>query len=424
MGFREATPIQEQAIPVIMDGGDLIACAQTGTGKTAAFLLPTIDAVSTLTSKSIDTLILVPTRELAMQIDRQLVGFSYFTPVSSVAIYGGRDGKAFDQEKKALTTGANIVIATPGRLIAHLNLGYVKMDKLHSLILDEADRMLDMGFIEDINKIISYMPKDRQTLMFSATMPSKIRRFAKKILQEPAEISLALSKPAENVTQTVYEVKEIAKAQLLKSILKARDLENERIVIFSGTKSKVKKMASTLKSARVNVGEIHSDLSQDQREETIRLFKNGSVPVLVATDIVARGIDVKGISLVINIDVPGDAEDYVHRVGRTARADAKGEAMTFVSWGDRRRLQQIEELIDMKVKRTPLPEFMADMKPEPGDDDGRGRGRGGRGGGRRGRSGGGGRGRGGNRGGGGGGKRRRRGGGGRGKSGGGGDQKK
>ncbi len=409
MGFTTATPIQEQAIPVIMDGEDLIACAQTGTGKTAAFLLPTIDAVSTLTTKSIDTVILVPTRELAVQIDQQLVGFSYFTNISSISVYGGRDGNAFAQEKKALSSGANIVVATPGRLIAHLNMGYVKMDKLHSLILDEADRMLDMGFIDDIKKIINYMPKKRQTLMFSATMPSKIRRFAKEILQNPAEISLAISKPAANVTQAVYEVKDDAKPYLLKHILTSRNWKEEKILIFSTTKSKVKKITQVLQQGGINAGEIHSDLDQDAREEMIRSYKNGSVPVLVATDILSRGIDVKDINLVINNDVPGDAADYVHRVGRTARADADGAALTFVSWADRRKFKQIEDLIEQRVKRLELPDFLAKAVPAAGDDDGRRRGGGGRGRGRGGNRGGGGNRRGGSGSGGG----RRRGGGGR-----------
>ena len=341
MGFREATPIQEQAIPVIMDGDDLIACAQTGTGKTAAFLLPTIDAISTLTTKSIDTVILVPTRELAVQIDQQLVGFSYFTKISSISVYGGRDGKAFAQEKKALSSGANVVVATPGRLIAHLNMGYVKMDKLHSLILDEADRMLDMGFIDDLKKIISYMPKKHQTLMFSATMAPKIRRFAKEILNNPEEISLSLAKPAANVTQAVYEVKDDAKPYLLKHLLTTREEKDERILIFSTTKAKVKKITQVLKSGGLNAGEIHSDLGQEQREQMIRDYKNGTIPILVATDILSRGIDVKNIKLVINNDVPGDAADYVHRVGRTARANADGLALTFVSWGDRLSLIHI-----------------------------------------------------------------------------------
>lgn len=365
MGFINATPIQEQAIPVILDGKDLIACAQTGTGKTGAFLLPTIDSLRNASSDSIDTIILVPTRELAVQIDQQLEGLSYFTRISSISIYGGRDGNAFIQEKKALTRGANIVVATPGRLIAHLNMGYVKMDKLHSLILDEADRMLDMGFVDDIQKIISYMPKDkkRQTLMFSATMPQKIRRFAKQILQNPEEISLSISKPAANVTQAVYEISDDFKPQLLSHLLSSRREKNERTLIFSTTKSKVKTVAAVLKKAGLNADEIHSDLDQSQREAMIRAYKNGSLQILVATDILSRGIDVKDINLVINYDVPNDAEDYIHRVGRTARADSDGIAMTFVNWKDRRKFRDIEDLMEARVERSPLPDFLAHATP-------------------------------------------------------------
>lgn len=365
MGFTEATPIQEEAIPVILDGGDLIACAQTGTGKTAAFLLPTIDAISQGPSKGIDTVILVPTRELAVQIDQQLTGFSYFAGITSITVYGGRDGKAFAQEKKALSTGADIVVATPGRLIAHLNMGYVKLDKMHSLILDEADRMLDMGFVEDIKRITSYMPKERQTLMFSATMPGKIRKLAKQILHNPAEINLAISKPAANVAQSAYDIKDDAKPHLLKHILLSRKDRDSRTLIFSTTKAKVKTITSVLKRGGLNAEEIHSDLSQDRREEIIRQYKNGSLPILVATDILSRGIDVKDINLVINNDVPNDAEDYIHRVGRTARADASGMALTFINWKDRRKFREIEELMEQKVERIELPDFLADAVPVP-----------------------------------------------------------
>ncbi|MFK7934019.1 MAG: DEAD/DEAH box helicase, partial [Saprospiraceae bacterium] len=321
MGFEKATPIQEQAIPIIKDGHDLIACAQTGTGKTAAFLLPVINnLIDNSVPDSIDALILVPTRELAIQIDRELTGFAYFTGLSNTAIYGGRDGDAFSLERKALATGANIVVATPGRLIAHLQMGYVKFSKLRHLILDEADRMLDMGFISDIQKIESFTPPTKQTLMFSATMPGKIRTFAKQILKNPKQINIAVSKPAEGVLQTVYEIHSDLKVKLLKQLLTSRPpKEDERILIFSSTKVNVKKVAQTLGRSRLSVAEIHSDLDQKQRELTLREFKNGKAPILVATDILSRGIDVKGIDLVINYDVPGDGEDYIHRVGRTAR---------------------------------------------------------------------------------------------------------
>ncbi|MEL7021540.1 MAG: DEAD/DEAH box helicase [Bacteroidota bacterium] len=363
MGFEKATPIQQKAIPIIKSGHDLIACAQTGTGKTAAFLLPVINnLIDNSVPDSIDALILVPTRELAIQIDRELMGFSYFTGLSSTAIYGGRDGDAFNLERKALTSGANIVVATPGRLIAHLQMGYVKFGKLRHLILDEADRMLDMGFIGDIRKIDGFTPPNKQTLMFSATMPTKIRTFAKQILKQPKQINIAVSKPAEGVLQTVYEIHSDLKVRLLKHLLTSRQLkEGERILIFSSTKANVKRVAQTLHRAKLGIAEIHSDLDQGQRELTLRDFKNGNAPILVATDILSRGIDVKGIDLVINYDVPSDGEDYIHRVGRTARADATGVAITLVNGADRYKFKDIEALMEQRVARSPLP---PDLKKE------------------------------------------------------------
>lgn len=368
MGFETATPIQEKAIPVILEGKDLIACAQTGTGKTAAFLLPTLHHLTGTESDSIDTLILVPTRELATQIDQQLEGFAYFTGVTSLPIYGGRSGESFNQEKKALTTGANIVVATPGRLIAHLNLGYVKISQLKHLILDEADRMLDMGFVNDLLKIVSFLPKKRQTLMFSATMPPKIRKFASRILNNPAEITFAVSKPAEKIMQIAYLIEDALKPKLLQHLLGNRKGKEERIIIFSSTKSNVDKIARALKDTGIGVGQIHSDFDQSQREETLRLFKNGKLQVLVATDILSRGIDVKGINLVVNNSVPSDAEDYIHRIGRTARADADGIAITLISYKDRRKFRDIERLMEKDVIKTPLPpaiQKLADKLPKP-----------------------------------------------------------
>ncbi len=377
MGFETATPIQEKAIPKILAGKDLIACAQTGTGKTAAFLLPTLHDLTGTNSDSIDTLILVPTRELAVQIDQQLEGFAYFTGVTSLPIYGGRSGESFNQEKKALTTGANIVVATPGRLIAHLNLGYVKISKLKHLILDEADRMLDMGFVNDLLKIVSFLPKDRQTLMFSATMPPKIKKFASRILKNPEEISFAVSKPAEKIIQIAYNIEDELKPKLLQHLLGSRKGKDERIIIFSSTKSNVDKIGRALRSTGLNVGQIHSDFDQSQREETLRNFKNGNLQVLVATDILSRGIDVKGINLVINNSVPGDAEDYIHRIGRTARADADGIAITLISHKDRRKFRDIETLMEKEVMKTPLPphiQELADKLPKPSNNRGGGRG--------------------------------------------------
>jgi ATP-dependent RNA helicase RhlE len=361
MGFDKATPIQEQAIPLILNNKDLIACAQTGTGKTGAYLLPIINKITQAPGDYINTLIIVPTRELAIQIDEQLQGFSYFAPVSALAIYGGNNGSAFEQEKKALTEGANIIIATPGRLISHLNMGYVKTAQLKHLILDEADRMLDMGFSDDLQKIIDYLPKDKQTLMFSATMPPKIRTLAKKILTNPAEINISLSKPAEGVTQAAYVVYDAQKMELLKGILSEKEMSS--VIIFSSKKDKVKELERELKRAKFNVAAIHSDLEQNERNDVLRNFKNKNLQVLVATDILSRGIDIDSISLVVNYDVPGDAEDYIHRVGRTARAETTGKAITFINDHDQHKFKKIEDLIGYEINKLAVPEKLG-AQPE------------------------------------------------------------
>ncbi|HXH19457.1 MAG TPA: DEAD/DEAH box helicase [Chitinophagales bacterium] len=353
MGFEKPTPIQEQAIPIILSNKDLIACAQTGTGKTAAFLLPVINDIIKSHTHAINTLIIVPTRELAVQIDEALQGFSYFTPVSSMAIYGGTGGTAFEQEKRALKHGANIIIATPGRLIAHLNMGYVQFNHLRHLILDEADRMLDMGFHDDIMKILTYLPQKRQTLMFSATMPPQIRALAKKILHHPAEINIALSKPTSGIMQGAYVVYNSQKIDLLKSLLQGKKIAS--ILIFASTKEKVKELGRELHKFGFNVAAIHSDLEQAQRSEVLRLFKNKQLQILVATDVLSRGIDIDSIGLVINYDVPGDAEDYIHRVGRTARAESTGIALTFISPEDQHKFKRIEALIGSHVRKLHLP---------------------------------------------------------------------
>lgn len=353
MGFEKPTPIQEQAMPIILSGRDLIACAQTGTGKTAAYILPVIHKIIQQQSDSVNTLVIAPTRELAIQIDEAIQGFSYFTNISSIAIYGGNDGLSFEQEKKALVHGANIIIATPGRLISHLNMGYVRFEKIQHLILDEADRMLDMGFSQDINKIINFVPKERQTLLFSATMPNKIRDLAKRILNHPEQINIAVSKPAEGVLQGAYLVYSEQKPDLLYSLLKGKAIAS--IIIFSSTKEKVKQLERHLHKKGLNVSAIHSDLDQDTRNDTLRKFKNKSIQILVATDILSRGIDIDSIGLVVNYDVPGDAEDYVHRVGRTARAESTGVALTFISREDQYKFKKIEELIGSEVKKIPLP---------------------------------------------------------------------
>jgi superfamily II DNA/RNA helicase len=353
MGFEKPTPIQEQAIPVILENKDLIACAQTGTGKTAAFLLPIMNKIIKSHSDTINTLVIVPTRELAIQIDTALQGFAYFTPVTSIAIYGGSDGTSYEQEKKALTQGANIIIATPGRLIAHINQGYVKFGTLKHLVLDEADRMLDMGFSEDLNRIISFLPSNRQTLLFSATMPPKIRTLADKILKSPEKINIAVSKPAERVMQGAYVVHNTQKVELIRQLLTGKKLKS--IIIFSSTKSKVKELEKELRKLGMNVAAIHSDLTQDQRNEVMRNFRNRKLQILVATDILSRGIDIDLIELVINFDVPGDAEDYIHRVGRTARAEATGVALTLIGPADQRKFKSIEDLIGSEVKKLALP---------------------------------------------------------------------
>ena len=386
IGFENPTPVQEQAIPQIISGTDLIACAQTGTGKTAAYVLPLLHGILSDKNRTdtIKALIIAPTRELAVQIDQQMEGFSYFAEVSSIAVYGGGSGTDFEVEKKAIKTGAEVLVATPGRLISHIASGYVDFSHLQYLILDEADRMLDMGFVPDIMKIISFLPKTRQTLLFSATMPSDIRSLAKKILRNPKEINLAVSKPAENVLQAAYLVYDNQKNALIKSLLKGKDLPS--ILIFSATKSGVKELERELLRQKFNVKAIHSDLEQDQRKEVLREFKNREVQILVATDIVSRGIDIDNISLIINYNVPSDAEDYVHRVGRTARADKTGVAITLINEKETWNFKKIEKLIETEVKKLPLPEGfekgpdMNQQKPRYGGSNfkgGKGRGKGG-----------------------------------------------
>jgi superfamily II DNA/RNA helicase len=358
MGFEKATPVQEQAIPIIMDQQDILAIAQTGTGKTAAFLLPVINRLTKNPTEGIDTLIIEPTRELATQVDLQIEGFSYFTPVSSIAVYGGRDGRAMELEKQALKKGASIIVATPGRLSAHLDLGYVDLSTIKHLILDEADRMLDMGFAQDIMGIVNQLPRNRQTLLFSATMPPQIRQFSKQLLRSPyKEISLAISKPAENILQGVYEVEDEGKVKLVEYLLQNRKSLG-RVIIFASTKAKVRELSTVLQKRGLDVGAVHSDLEQEERERQLAAFKSGKISVIVATDVLSRGIDIKGIDLVLNFDVPGDAEDYVHRIGRTARADASGVALTLVNSKDWYKFEKIETLIDMKIRRSPLPDFL------------------------------------------------------------------
>jgi superfamily II DNA/RNA helicase len=356
MGYEKATPVQEQVIPQIIAGKDIIAAAQTGTGKTAAFLLPVIHKLLSEPHEAhkINAMIIVPTRELAVQIAQTLEGISYYTDISAIAVYGGGDGNLFAVEKKALTKGVDIVICTPGRMIAHLNMGYVKLDSLRYLVLDEADRMLDMGFYEDIIKIIQHMPKQRQNLLFSATMPPAIRKLANTILHNPAEISIAISKPPEQIKQGVFIVHEPQKAPLIKYILQQKEFNS--VIVFCSSKLSVKQLTSELKRAKFSADMIQSDLEQAQREQVLLDFKNKKLKILVATDILSRGIDIEDIDLVINYDVPHDGEDYVHRIGRTARAATTGTAYTLVSEKEQYKLHKIEKLLGKEVEKMPVPE--------------------------------------------------------------------
>jgi ATP-dependent RNA helicase RhlE len=345
MGFESPTPIQEQAIPAILEGKDIIGSAQTGTGKTAAFLLPVIQNImASREANKTRALVIVPTRELAQQIDQQMEGFSYFTPVSSIAVYGGGDGKLFAQEKKALTEGTEVVICTPGRMIAHLNNNYVRFDGLKYLILDEADRMLDMGFYDDIMKIIQYLPPKRQNLMFAATMPDEIRKLARKVLHQPVEVNIAVSKPAEKILQVAYPVYETQKLPLVTHLLKGRDLKS--VIVFCSTKISAKQLGRQLKKEGLKAQDIHSDLEQKQREEIMLDFRNRKLNILVATDLLSRGIDVDNIELIINYDVPHEGEDYIHRIGRTARAESDGIAITLISQEEQYKFARIEKLLE------------------------------------------------------------------------------
>lgn len=355
MGFVTATPIQQMAIPLIMEEKDLIACAQTGTGKTAAFILPILNKLVGKEDMSIDTMIIVPTRELAVQIEQEIQGLSYFVSVGSKAIYGGGSGKDWDEQKAALKEGTDIIVATPGKLLSHLAQGYADLSQVKHLVLDEADKMLDMGFTDDLMQIISYLPEKRQTLLFSATMAPKIRSLAKRILKDPEEITLSISKPAEGVTQSVYLTFDNQKIPLIKDILVNRP-DYSSIIIFTSSKSKVSEIVQGLRKNGFKAQGISSNLEQDQREELLRGFRSKRVRILVATDVMSRGIDIKEINLVINYDTPFDAEDYIHRVGRTARANTLGEAITLVNEKDMRKLAQIQRLIESEIPQIALPE--------------------------------------------------------------------
>lgn len=379
MRFDECTPIQEQAIPVILEGRDLIAVAQTGTGKTAAYLLPVIDRLADMPEAKdyVNCIVMAPTRELAQQIDRQMEGFAYYVPVNSVAIYGGTDGAGFAQQQRGLKMGADVVIATPGRLLAHLQMGYVDLSRVSYFILDEADRMLDMGFYDDIMQIVKHLPKDRQTLMFSATMPPKIQQLAKAILNDPAEVKIAVSRPTEKIDQSAFVCHEGQKTGILKHLFKTA--HSQRVIVFSSSKIKVKELTRELRRCKIKAAEMHSDLEQNAREEVMLDFRAGKIDVLVATDIVARGIDIDDISMVVNYDVPREAEDYVHRIGRTARANADGKAVTLISSKEQSKFGQIENFLGYEVRKEAVPSELGEA-PEyhPGRRQGSGRGRGNR----------------------------------------------
>ena len=380
MNFQEMTPVQEATIPIILEGRDIIGCAQTGTGKTAAYTLPLLNRLLTEGNEDnvVRSLIIVPTRELAMQIDQQFQGFSYYLPVSTTVVYGGGDGKGWDQQKRGMLMGSDVVIATPGRMISHLQNSGIDLSHVQYLILDEADRMLDMGFSDDIMKIISYMPRERQTIMFSATLPPKIRELAKSILRNPAEVNIAISKPNEAIDQSAYVCRERQKLGIIQELF-ARPKEFKTI-IFSSSKLKVKELAHTLKRMKLNVAAMHSDLEQVQREEVMLDFKNNKIDILVATDIVARGIDIEDIGLIINYDVPHDPEDYIHRIGRTARAAATGAAITFVNEEEQGKFHQIEKFIEREIRKCELPASVGEgpvYNPAVNNGRGAGRGRGG-----------------------------------------------
>ncbi len=372
MRFDTCTPVQEKCIPEILKGRDVLGVAQTGTGKTAAYLLPIMSKIDSgnYPEDAINCLIMSPTRELAQQIDQAMQGFGYYLQgVSSVAVYGGNDGNRYDQELKSLRMGADVVIATPGRFISHMSLGNVDLSKVSFFVLDEADRMLDMGFSEDIMTIAKGLPKTCQTIMFSATMPDKINELARTLLKNPVEVKLAVSKPAEKIKQTAYVCHETQKLGIIKNIFKQGDLK--RVIIFCGAKQKVKQVSQALQRMKINCSEMHSDLDQAQRDEVMFQFKSGQIDVLVATDILSRGIDIDDIAMVINYDVPHDAEDYVHRIGRTARADRDGAAITLVSKDDIYYFQQIEKFLEKEVEKVELPDdlgeapaYAADGKPQ------------------------------------------------------------
>lgn len=375
MKFEECTPIQEQTIPIILEGDDLVACAQTGTGKTAAYLLPVIDMISGggYPLDAINCIVMSPTRELAQQIDRQMEGFAYYLPVNSLAVYGGTGGADFTRQQHGLKEGVDVVIATPGRLLDHIQMGYVDLSRVSFFILDEADRMLDMGFYDDIMRIAKMLPEKRQTLLFSATMPAKTRKLAQEILRNPKRVDIAVSRPTEKIDQSAYVCTERQKLPILKYLL--REVRSQKVIVFAASKLNVKDLTRELRRARIKAAEMHSDLNQEQRNEVMLGFRAGKIDVLVATDILARGIDIDDISMVVNYDVPRESEDYVHRIGRTARANADGVAVTLVSERDQQPFGRIERFLGYEVKKRPHLEGIGEAPQYNPDRGFRGKGR-------------------------------------------------
>lgn len=363
MHFETCTPVQERAIPLILDGHDLLASAQTGTGKTAAYLLPILEKLSRGEHRNdrVNALILVPTRELAMQVDQLLAGFAYYSNVSWIAVSGGNDGVAFAQQQRAFARGSDIVVATPGRLLAHLRYCEADLSGVEFLVLDEADRMLDIGFYDDIIEIISHLPKKRQNLMFSATFPPDVEKLARNVLVNPEEVKIAVSKPADGITQGVYLLQEQQKLPLVEWLFNEK--ECGKTLIFAASKDKVRELYQQLRRLHLPVAQMHSDLEQAKRTQVMLDYKNNKTKILVATDVVSRGIDIDDIELVINFDVPKQTEDYVHRIGRTARADAKGVGLTFVTPKDRQRFDKIEKFIEKTIERRALPDEVAKLAP-------------------------------------------------------------
>jgi len=360
LGFTQPTPIQLDAIPPGVEGRDILACAMTGSGKTAAFLLPILNQLIKRDRRTTRALVLTPTRELAAQILEELNDLAVHTPINGAAVFGG---VGMGPQEHAFRSGVDVLIATPGRLLDHFDYPYAKLRGLEILVLDEADRMLDMGFLPDIRRVLKHIPARKQTLFFSATMPPPIAKLAQDMLKNPVVINLARqSGPAVGITQAVYPVPQELKSSLLVKLLERGDLDDA--LVFTRTKHRADRVADYLVRHKVNAERIHGNRSQSQRTQALAGFKSGKHRVLVATDIAARGIDVEALGHVINFDVPNMPEDYIHRVGRTARAEMKGDAFTFVSPQEERDMLRIERAIGKRLPRIIVPDFDYKARPE------------------------------------------------------------